>query len=223
MSIWSSRQLENTFLFGKKVLGGLQSCQNGRLGSTAVTAKVRTLNPLSLELLWAETIIRRGALRYLKLLASKLAGRSRHISYSSLREPHGKREPPREIDALEYLIGNAAPRPNHHISIQTRRQKQTYICISPREPHGKREPPREINALEYAPLSSRPRRLEVRSTLPRLLCCSPLRRPGCVDIAWDKQTKTNHIEAQPYTNERQTKPKSSQDWTLFRSTPTGSN
>ena len=30
--------------------GGLQSCQNGRLGGAAVTATVRTLNPLSLEL-----------------------------------------------------------------------------------------------------------------------------------------------------------------------------
>ena len=33
--------------------GSLQSCQNGRLGGAAVTAKVRTLNPLSLELLCA--------------------------------------------------------------------------------------------------------------------------------------------------------------------------
>ena len=33
--------------------GGLQSCQNGRLGGAAVTATVRTLNPLSLELLCA--------------------------------------------------------------------------------------------------------------------------------------------------------------------------
>ena len=32
------------------VLGGLQSCQNGRLGGAGVTAKVRTLNPLSFEL-----------------------------------------------------------------------------------------------------------------------------------------------------------------------------
>ena len=34
----------------ESVFGGLQSCQNGRLGGAAVTAKVRTLNPLSLEL-----------------------------------------------------------------------------------------------------------------------------------------------------------------------------
>ena len=33
--------------------GSFQSCQNGRLGDAAVTAKVRTLNPLSLELLCA--------------------------------------------------------------------------------------------------------------------------------------------------------------------------
>ena len=33
--------------------GGFQSCQNGRLGGAAVTAEVRTLNPLSLELLCA--------------------------------------------------------------------------------------------------------------------------------------------------------------------------
>ena len=33
--------------------GSVQSCQNGRLGGAAVTAKVRTLNPLSLELLCA--------------------------------------------------------------------------------------------------------------------------------------------------------------------------
>ena len=34
----------------ESVFGGLQSCQNGRLGGAAVTAKVRTLNSLSLEL-----------------------------------------------------------------------------------------------------------------------------------------------------------------------------
>ena len=37
----------------ENAFGGLQSCQNGRLGGAAVTAKVRTLNPLSLELLCA--------------------------------------------------------------------------------------------------------------------------------------------------------------------------
>ena len=157
----------------ENAFGGLQSCQNGRLGGAAVTAKVRTLNPLSLELLWAEAIIRRGALRYLKLLVSKLVGRSRHISYYSLREPHGKREPPREIDALEYLIGNATPCPNHHISIQTCRQKQTYICASFREPHGKREPPREINVLEYASFSSHPRLSRYAAHSPGS-CAAPL-------------------------------------------------
>ena len=46
-------------LGGKRVsprenaFGSLQSCQNGRLGGAAVTAKVRTLKPLSLELLCA--------------------------------------------------------------------------------------------------------------------------------------------------------------------------
>ena len=37
----------------ENAFGGLQSCQNGPLGGAAVTAKVRTLNPLSFELLCA--------------------------------------------------------------------------------------------------------------------------------------------------------------------------
>ena len=37
----------------ENAFGGFQSCQNGRLGGSAVTAEVRTLNPLSLELLCA--------------------------------------------------------------------------------------------------------------------------------------------------------------------------
>ena len=34
----------------ENAFGSLQSCQNGRLGGAGVTAKLRTLNPLSLEL-----------------------------------------------------------------------------------------------------------------------------------------------------------------------------
>ena len=37
----------------ENAFGGLESCQNGRLGGAAVTAEVRTLNPLSLELVCA--------------------------------------------------------------------------------------------------------------------------------------------------------------------------
>ena len=37
----------------ENAFGAFQSCQNGRLGGAAVTAKVRTLNPLSLEFLCA--------------------------------------------------------------------------------------------------------------------------------------------------------------------------
>ena len=33
----------------ENAVGGFQSCQNGRLGGAAVTAEVRTVNPLSLE------------------------------------------------------------------------------------------------------------------------------------------------------------------------------
>ena len=40
--------------------GSLESCQNGRLGGAAVTAKVRTLNPLSLELLCASWRLQLG-------------------------------------------------------------------------------------------------------------------------------------------------------------------
>ena len=44
----------------RNAFGGLQSCQNGRLGGAAVTAKVRTLNPLSLELLCASWRLQLG-------------------------------------------------------------------------------------------------------------------------------------------------------------------
>ena len=44
----------------ENAFGGLQSCQNGRLGGAAVTAKVRTLNPLSLELLCASWRLQLG-------------------------------------------------------------------------------------------------------------------------------------------------------------------
>ena len=53
-------------LGGKRVsprenaFGGFQSCQNGRLGGAAVTAEVRTLNPLSLELLCASWRLQLG-------------------------------------------------------------------------------------------------------------------------------------------------------------------
>ena len=43
--------------------GSVQSCQNGRLGGAAVTAKVRTLNPLSLELLCAYWKLQLGGKR----------------------------------------------------------------------------------------------------------------------------------------------------------------
>ena len=47
-------QLGGKHVFPREnAFGSLQSCQNGRLGGAAVTAKVRTLNPLSLELLCA--------------------------------------------------------------------------------------------------------------------------------------------------------------------------
>ena len=44
----------------ENAFGNLQSCQNGRLGGAAVTAKVRTLNPLSLELLCASWRLQLG-------------------------------------------------------------------------------------------------------------------------------------------------------------------
>ena len=44
----------------ENAFGGLQSCQNGRLGSAAVTANVRTLNPPSLELLCASGRLQLG-------------------------------------------------------------------------------------------------------------------------------------------------------------------
>ena len=47
----------------ENAFGSLQSCQNGRLGGAAVTAKVRTLNPLSLELLCASWRLQLGGKR----------------------------------------------------------------------------------------------------------------------------------------------------------------
>ena len=49
----------------ENAFGGLQSCQNGRLGGAAVTAKVRTLNPLSLELLSEKAMALYSSLRAL--------------------------------------------------------------------------------------------------------------------------------------------------------------
>ena len=49
--------MENAFLLVKMLL---EVSQNGRLGGAAVTAKVRTLNPLSLELLCASWRLQLG-------------------------------------------------------------------------------------------------------------------------------------------------------------------
>ena len=44
----------------ENAFGSFQSCQNGRLGGAAVTAEVRTVNPLSLELLRAPGSLQLG-------------------------------------------------------------------------------------------------------------------------------------------------------------------
>ena len=59
-SLLSRWRLENTFLLVKMLLEVSKAAKNGRLGGAAVTAKVRTLNPLSLELLCASWRLQLG-------------------------------------------------------------------------------------------------------------------------------------------------------------------